>query len=295
MSCFGCFKKTSTQKPSRASQTTNARLKDTSRTLSTRKESPGHPQRQFQTTSNLVIAIDFGTTFTGVAYSHSTATATTTSPTGNGVAEKVFVIRTWPDHNQQYAEKTPTIISYSTNPPTWGGGVKSKHDQKFSKFKLGLEPAVKRIYGSRDGELGFWADENGSKEPVDVTADYLTCVHKFVEGHFLPNTYGAEFLKNQRRVYLITVPAIWSDMAKDLTRQAAARAGIPDEKLFLVTEPEAAALYCATTCEEVDLNDGDQFLVCDAGGGTVVCTFTKVALTSGSHCISDSDKSPIPN
>jgi molecular chaperone DnaK (HSP70) len=283
MSCFGfCKKKANTQE---TTQNTRAplfqrpvRLKETTRTFSTVsiKDSFSTHPRPFQTTSNLVIAIDFGTTFTGVAYSHSAAaTATTDRLSGNGVAEKVAVIRTWPDHNQQYAEKTPTIISYSTNPPTWGGGVKPRHDQKFSKFKLGLEPAVNRIYGSRDGELGFWANSAGSKEPVDVTADYLTCIHNFVEEHFLPSTYGAEFLRNQRRIYLITVPAIWSDLAKDLTRKAAARAGIPDEKLFLVTEPEAAALYCATTCEEVDLNNGDHFLVCDAGGGTVVCTDTK--------------------
>jgi molecular chaperone DnaK (HSP70) len=71
--------------------------------------------------------------------------------------------------------------------------------------------------------------------------------------------------------YIITVPAIWSDMAKNLTRKAASRAGFPDDKITLITEPEAAALYCATNSLEVDLYDGDRFLVCDAGGGTVVC------------------------
>jgi molecular chaperone DnaK (HSP70) len=276
--CFGMFKKTPSHPkptpPPKAKSLRPPKLKEADQNISrlSKKESPGTPQRQLQSGSTLVIAIDFGTTYTGVAYSHS-ATPTTTSAagplSGNEVAEKVFVIRTWPEHNQQYAEKTPTIISYCTNPPTWGGGVKPKHDQKFSKFKLALEPTTRRHYGSRD-ELGFWPADSGPKEPVDVSADYLTCIHNFVET-FLPTTFGAEFLRNQRRVYLITVPAIWSDLAKDLTRQAAARAGIPDDTLFLVTEPEAAALYCATTCEEVDLDDGDHFLVCDAGGGTVVC------------------------
>ena len=71
--------------------------------------------------------------------------------------------------------------------------------------------------------------------------------------------------------YIVTVPAIWSDGAKALTRQAAIRAGIPEAGLTLITEPEAAALFCATTCVEADLDAGDRFLVCDAGGGTVVC------------------------
>ena len=276
MSCLGfCNKKPKAKPVTLLRDATISKLKDPNRVNSrfSVKETPTSAQPQLQSTSNLVIAIDFGTTFTGVAYSHSTLgtkASATDRLSGNEVAEKVLVIRTWPDLNQQYAEKTPTIISYNTNPPTWGGSVKAKHDQKFSKFKLALEPKVQRgHYGSRDGELGFWENSSG-KQPVDVCADYLTCIHRFVEDVFLPGSYGADFLRNQRRVYFITVPAIWSDLAKDLTRQAAARAGIPDEKLFLVTEPEAAALYCATTCEEVDLNNGDHFLVCDAGGGTVV-------------------------
>jgi len=73
-----------------------------------------------------------------------------------------------------------------------------------------------------------------------------------------------------RIAYVITVPAIWKDSAKALTRQAAEQAGIPKKDLDLVTEPEAAALYCATLCVEADLQDGDRFIVCDAGGGTVV-------------------------
>lgn len=87
---------------------------------------------------------------------------------------------------------------------------------------------------------------------------------------FLRTQFGEEFLRNQQMCYIITVPAIWSDSAKDLTRQAACRAGFPDDSLVLISEPEAAALYCATTCKEMDLIDGDRFLVCDAGGGTVV-------------------------
>jgi len=79
-------------------------------------------------------------------------------------------------------------------------------------------------------------------------------------------------LQNQQISYVITVPAIWSDKAKDLTRQAAIAAGILGKKLTLITEPEAAALFCASLCQEVDLQEGDRFLICDAGGGTVVCS-----------------------
>lgn len=70
--------------------------------------------------------------------------------------------------------------------------------------------------------------------------------------------------------YVISVPSIWIDYAQDLTRIAAIRAGLPQKSISLITEAEATALYCATMCEEVDLREGDRFLVYDAGGGTVV-------------------------
>jgi molecular chaperone DnaK (HSP70) len=43
--------------------------------------------------------------------------------------------------------------------------------------------------------------------------------------------------------FVMTVPAVWSDKAEDATRQAATLAGIPSADLFLVSEPEAAAVY----------------------------------------------------
>lgn len=86
----------------------------------------------------------------------------------------------------------------------------------------------------------------------------------------LPLLYGKEYLSKQQMTFVLTVPAIWSDKAKELTTQAATRAGLQKENLILITEPEAAAIYCATLCTETDLREGARFLVCDAGGGTVV-------------------------
>ena len=42
----------------------------------------------------------------------------------------------------------------------------------------------------------------------------------------------------------MTVPAVWSDKAKDDTKWCASLAGFgPQDEILLVTEPEAAALY----------------------------------------------------
>lgn len=58
-----------------------------------------------------------------------------------------------------------------------------------------------------------------SKQAVDYCADYLTQVVQYVSQVTLPRQYGKQFLQNQQISYVITVPAIWSDKAKELTRQ----------------------------------------------------------------------------
>lgn len=58
-----------------------------------------------------------------------------------------------------------------------------------------------------------------SKQAVDYCADYLTQVVQYVSQTTLPRQYGKQFLQNQQISYVITVPAIWSDKAKELTRQ----------------------------------------------------------------------------
>ena len=115
---------------------------------------------------------------------------------------------------------------------------------------------------------------------MDVAADYFRQLGTYVR-NILENTYGEKFLAGQNLWYVITVPALWSDRSKALTLRAAREGGFSG-KITLVTEPEAAAVYCATLCDEVDLKVGSKFLgttllfffdgltgVCDAGGGTV--------------------------
>ena len=165
----------------------------------------------------------------------------------------------------------------------WGGNVKPSHAIKISNFKLGLQQGIREHYLPTNSTSthpslleGFLTDSNWShsllprKRPVDFAADYIKEIRNFVLTEVLPKDFGNAFLANQRLKYVLTVPAIWTEKAIDLTKTAAVRAGIPEEDLVLVTEPEAAALYCSTLCHEVDLNDKDRFLICDAGGGTVV-------------------------
>jgi hypothetical protein len=224
--------------------------------------------------SDIVVAIDFGTTFTGVAFAHSENLRSDDVTT---LVNNIGVITTWPGQTGSYTEKTPTVIAYNRQPPLWGGSVQPQDKPQVSYFKLGLQPPPPNYYGLPGAQTSLpflepsWKHPDfPSKTAKDYAADYLKCIVAYVREQFFPRQFGPAFLRGQTISYVITVPAIWKDSAKDLTRQAAEIAGIPRESLKLITEPEAAALYCASLCHQVDLRNGDRFLVTDAGGGTVV-------------------------
>lgn len=64
---------------------------------------------------------------------------------------------------------------------------------------------------------------------------------------------------------------MWSDKSKQIMREAAIQSGIISkddhrDRLMLISEPEAAALYCEKTCDKFNMQHGDEFMICDAGG-----------------------------
>ncbi|CAO3617361.1 unnamed protein product [Cunninghamella blakesleeana] len=107
---------------------------------------------------------------------------------------------------------------------------------------------------------------------IDVIADYLRAFHDHVKSELLKG-FAGNYDQSKFR-YCLTVPAMWSDRAKAATREAAIRAGLVlrsdhPERLMLISEPEAAALYCEKKSEQFNLSHGQRFMICDAGGGTV--------------------------
>lgn len=67
---------------------------------------------------------------------------------------------------------------------------------------------------------------------------------------------------------ILTVPALWSNAVKDATLNAAKRAGM-GSNISLISEPEAAAVYTLKSMQPRQLQQGSNWIVCDAGGGTV--------------------------
>jgi molecular chaperone DnaK (HSP70) len=113
------------------------------------------------------------------------------------------------------------------------------------------------------------------KEPIDVMADYLKCIWKYATDN-IQRRIGKHLWENLKLKIVVTVPAIWDHKAQELTRKAAQMAGLHSRnttELELIGEPEAAALAVfdeMSTQRKRMLQVGDPFIVCDAGGGTVV-------------------------
>ena len=110
------------------------------------------------------------------------------------------------------------------------------------------------------------------KSEIDVAADYLFKLRQAMR-HQLTKTLGEVFNREERNIrYFLTVPAIWNDAGKAATRAAAIQAGFlrdeNDNRLTLITEPEAAAMFCAKT-GLLNLKIRDAVLIVDCGGGTV--------------------------
>ncbi|KAK3332846.1 hypothetical protein B0T19DRAFT_448679 [Cercophora scortea] len=240
----------------------------------------------------IVIGLDFGTTYSGVAYCDDAAAKEGTSG--------VKLVMGWPGPITQNAtnEKVPSRIAY--NPPPnatilWGNQI--KHNTKAAVhacMKLRLDEKMKgseqfrmllAFLTSRMTGLDVDVDdlpalgtelegppEYPGKDPVDMVADYLTEVRKATWTE-IGNAYGDEMFAQMRKELVVTVPAVWSERAKDLTLKAVQRANFGAAKTMLVTEPEAAAIYTLKCMREGinkdDIKVGDVFVLCDAGGGTV--------------------------
>lgn len=164
---------------------------------------------------------------------------------------------------------------------------------RLSWIKILLDPSQPRpqFVNPKATKLPF------RKRPVDIVTDYLTALKNYTM-LTLERRFGKEWLYGDegketgpRKVeFVLTVPAVWSDKARQTTLEAAVKAGLgffpgtqpPEDSpknlglLKLITEPEGAAEYALRTMEEAHtMNKGDCFVVCDAGGGTVVSIFVK--------------------
>ncbi|KAI5465927.1 hypothetical protein BGZ63DRAFT_411377 [Mariannaea sp. PMI_226] len=221
--------------------------------------------------STIVIGLDFGTTFSGVAYARSPCDEI-----------QIDTVSNWKSCNGLNADKdkAPTIISYEMKQDgscPWGYDI-SADKVSLRWFKLFLvddgdiPPYLKTtIFLEATKEL----IRTEGKTAVEVIADYLQELWQHAL-QTVERTHGGNLIQRSNLHVVATLPAIWPHYARLRMKSAIASAGILDSRrerkttLSFTSEPEAAALASLQDIKRrPDIKIGDHIIICDAGGGTM--------------------------
>ncbi|ELW71008.1 Heat shock 70 kDa protein 12A [Tupaia chinensis] len=239
------------------------------------------PNVSEQQTFLVVVAIDFGTTSSGYAYSFSKE------------PECIHVMRRWEGGDPGVSnQKTPTTILLTPERKFHSFGYAARdfyHDLDpneakqwlyLEKFKMKLHTTgdltmdtdLTAANGKKVKALDIFAyalqyfkeqalkelsDQAGSEFEnsdvrwvITVPAIWKQPAKQFMRQaayQELSDQAGSEFENSDVR-WVITVPAIWKQPAKQFMRQAAYQAGLASpensEQLIIALEPEAASIYC---------------------------------------------------
>ncbi|KAI1737444.1 hypothetical protein F4680DRAFT_214502 [Xylaria scruposa] len=238
-----------------------------------------------------VIGIDYGTTFTGVAWTLTTGKKPS--------LDDINVVTNWPPGEQQY--KVPSELTYTGNQgEQWGYGIgEDAYVISWTKMNLetpsklqaietlqqSLESAKQLVFDSRRASQNR-VPHHLTRTPIDILTDYLTKVAAVV-CRDIKDKRDEEVLKKFPIDLVITHPAIWDARARNATFRAARKAFMkelmtesPPGQIRLATEPEACAQYIMNSKDVDNLRKDDCFIVVDAGGGTVDLVSYKVSVVS---------------
>uniref|UniRef100_A0A8B9JQH6 Heat shock protein family A (Hsp70) member 12B n=1 Tax=Astyanax mexicanus TaxID=7994 RepID=A0A8B9JQH6_ASTMX len=191
---------------------------------------------------SVVVAIDFGTTSSGYAFSF------TEDP------DAIHMMRRWEGGDPGVAnQKSPTCLLLTPDLRFHSFGFAARdsyHDLDpeearlwlyFDKFKM-------KIHSTSDLTMVTELESVSGRRvrAIEVFAHAL----RFFREHALKEVkdQSSSVLEGNDVRWVITVPAVWRQPAKQFMREAAYLAGLvsPDspEQLLIALEPEAASIYC---------------------------------------------------
>ncbi|XP_052780460.1 heat shock 70 kDa protein 12A-like [Mya arenaria] len=214
----------------------------------------------------LVAAFDFGTTYSGYAFSfrNDPLRVQTNGTWYSGGAGKLISL------------KTPTSVLLSPEGEFNSFGfqaedryaIKAEDDKHhgwrlFRRFKMVL-------HNNKDLSRDTTVEdiEGNSHQALPI----FSMAIKFLQKHLLQAVANQTVGVLEKDIcYVITVPAIWDDNAKEFMRMAVKEAGLDETRVTLALEQEAASIWCETL--DVDTRaalagTGTQYMVIDLGGGT---------------------------
>ncbi|KAH3839750.1 heat shock 70 kDa protein 12B-like [Dreissena polymorpha] len=237
------------------------------------RASSGHSEDLFK----IVAAIDFGTTFSGYAYSFADE------------KQRIYTNKNWGQTQGFLLHKTPTCLLLRPDGEfeAFGFEAVSRYNDLseeeaeeyyfYDRFKM-------KLFDNKDLHTDILLEEVRGKQQMAVHVFAMSL--RYMREHLLrAMKTNLDLDPDPSDVrWVLTVPAIWDENSKQFMREAAHRGRLIDSlysnQLVIALEPEAASLYCRTLPvgmlgSSVDagarpsFEPGTKYLVVDAGGGTI--------------------------
>ncbi|XP_078317808.1 heat shock 70 kDa protein 12A-like [Crassostrea virginica] len=220
-----------------------------------------------------VAAIDFGTTYSGYAFSSTNEWSKVL--TSNWTGGKVITLKT-PTAILLDSEQKFLAFGYEAEDMYMDLARDEEHEDHyfFHRFKMILhsEKAISRKTKLKDAT----GKEMPAIKVFELSIKFL--VEDLMQK--LKNSYTG--IKKSDVEFVITVPAIWDDRSKQFMREAAKGAGIDSSPITIALEPEAASIHCQyIPASDLNLSlskylgelaVGTKYLIADLGGGTADIT-----------------------
>ena len=238
-------------------------------------------QREPAVESRFVVGIDLGTTNSAVCFVDTAGrprrieTFAIPQVVEAGVVERRETLPSF--HYEaaasEFAEKALRCAWHKTDPDHTVGTFARDHGGKVpGRLIVSAKSWLCHSGVDRTAEILPWqgAEDVGRLSPIDASARYLEHIRlAWDDDH-------PEFPLAQQDVVL-TLPASFDEVARELTVKAARRAGLP--RVVLIEEPQAA-FYSWIDRHRDDwdqkVTPGQKILVCDIGGGTSDFTLIRV-------------------
>ncbi|WAR08521.1 HS12B-like protein [Mya arenaria] len=226
--------------------------------------------------SLIVAAFDIGTTYSGYAYS-------TNNDPRNVCTNQIWIA----GGRALVSLKTPTCVLLDPHGKFHSFGYEAENHYA----SLAEDENHHEWYYFRRFKMMLQEDKELARETMleEINGKNMEALKIF--------SYSIEYLKDHlmrtlhNRLpdvteddiqFVLTVPAIWNDRAKQFMRDAANKAGIGNNKLVIALEPEAASIWCQGIETEVQRSSkgasanisaaGTQYMIVDIGGGTADIT-----------------------
>ena len=246
-----------------------------------------------KSSSPLVIGIDLGMTYTGVAYAW------------NESMDVKLIQDDWPGSEGVAQKKVPSIVVYeadsekrprsssrrsSMNPvakewklSSWGFEAQEENERNNPKkeahtfWKLFLdEKVVKAAFGNK--ELLFT-----QKDVARWYEDFLRGLYNHVKAHFestRPKLWRSDVQ------FVFSVPTTWEEDVIDRFKTCFTNAGfgkLPGHTAQVTLTEAQAAAVCTANEQNDEFEKGQLLLICDAGGGTTDIALLQVNSGHGEH------------